>query len=352
MILGSPPDYDDPDEDSSEDSSLPDLGIKLTFMHCLGNEEPSWEENFINIFQPTALCISTVFMIIILIVYILHAKLRESLVGKITMGFLTNLILCYIVITDSFLKDNDKRRETTECILTGYAIIYFFHGYFLWLNSMAINIWLSFTNLSVARLKDRTKFLICLIYSQGLPLLLCAFTAIIDAGGIGQRAELLQSHPEVGKYNCYLGSMKTNQPQSYFKTPEFIYQQSVLILVQVSNLVFLVLTGLIIKSATVQNKRQAAREQFFSFVKIFFLLGFTWTAEVISTALAVEHGWEETFYVRLFLDLVNLFLGVLLFYALVCNKQVAQMTKAKILGRSLSNNYDPDEIKMSEMGET
>merc|ERR1712066_293703 len=125
-----------------------------------------------------------------------------------------------------------------------------------------------------------------------------------------------------------------------------IYQQSVLILVQLPNLVFLVLTGLSIKRASGQTKREAAREHFFSFVKIFFLLGFTWTTEVISTFLAVEHGWEETFYVRLFLDLVNLFLGVLLFYFLVCNKQVLLMTKAKIIRRSLSNNYDPDGLKM------
>ena len=35
--------------------------------------------------------------------------------------------------------------------------------------------------------------------------------------------------------------------------------------------------------------------------------GFQWTADLISTALAAEHGFEETFYARFFLDLVNLF---------------------------------------------
>ena len=35
--------------------------------------------------------------------------------------------------------------------------------------------------------------------------------------------------------------------------------------------------------------------------------GFHWTADLLSTALAVEHGWQETFYFQLFLDLVNLF---------------------------------------------
>ena len=320
---------------------------RLSFMHCLGEEEPTSQENFIKVFQPTALCISTVFMILILIAYIVLSKLRESLVGKITMGFLTNLILCYTVITDSFLQESGgrDRRGTTACVVTGYAIIYFLHGYFLWLNSMAINIWISFTG-RLSRLSERTKFVTSFAYAQGLPLLLCAVTAIVDHSGRGLRGERLLSHPEVGKYNCYLGSSRTSQHRSYFTTPEFIYQQSVIILVQISNLVFLVLSWLSIRSAGEQIKRGASTGHFGKFVKIFLVLGFTWIAEVISTALAVEHGWQETFYVRLFLDLVNFFLGVLLFVFLVCNKQVLLLMRAKILNRSLSSHYDPDDIKV------
>ena len=43
------------------------------------------------------------------------------------------------------------------------------------------------------------------------------------------------------------------------------------------------------------------------FAKIFTVLGFTWISEIVSTALHVEHH-QQTFHVRLFLDLVNLFL--------------------------------------------
>ena len=69
---------DYPDLEDSEDE------FSLTFMHCLGREEPLPGEKFNNTFQPVALAISTVFMILVLIVFILHAKLRESLSGKIT----------------------------------------------------------------------------------------------------------------------------------------------------------------------------------------------------------------------------------------------------------------------------
>ena len=72
----------------------------------------------------------------------------------------------------------------------------------------------------------------------------------------------------------------------------------------------------------------------------------TWIAELMSTALDVEYGYQETFYLRLFLDLVNLFLGVLLFICLVCTEQVYLLTRAKLLGRSISQRDDQDEINV------
>ena len=46
------------------------------------------------------------------------------------------------------LRDSDysvfDRRETVGCIFLGYAIIYFLHSYFLWLNTMALVTWLAF----------------------------------------------------------------------------------------------------------------------------------------------------------------------------------------------------------------
>ena len=94
------------------------------------------------------------------------------------------------------------------------------------------------------------------------------------------------------------------------------------------------------------SSKERGRAQFLRFVKIFCLLGFTWIAELISTALEVEHGYQETFYVRLFLDLVNLFLGLLLFICLVCTEQVYLLTRAKLLGRSISHQEDQDEINV------
>ena len=60
------------------------------------------------------------------------------------------------------LKDSDyslqDRRETAACVVTVYAIIYFLHSYFLWLNALALNTWLAVRPTSrLALLSERTK---------------------------------------------------------------------------------------------------------------------------------------------------------------------------------------------------
>ena len=97
MVKRTPDDYPDLEMETEDTEDE----LSLTFMHCLDREEQTSLEIFINTFQPVALAISTVFMILTLIAFIIHPKLRESLAGKITVGFISNLVLCYIALTDT-----------------------------------------------------------------------------------------------------------------------------------------------------------------------------------------------------------------------------------------------------------
>jgi len=354
MIIGSPPDYGDYTEDYVESSGHVAEETKLTFMHCHKPEEESWEETFSRTFHPLALSISIVFLFLTLIVYAFEERLRKTLVGKITIGFLMNLACCFIIITDTIMKEgdtSDDRRETLSCIISGYLIMYFFHAFFFWLNAMAIHIWLPLATcrLSFANCSEKKKILLCLLYAQGLPLLICGLTAAVDAAGRGNPYSDLQFYPEMGVYSCFLGSQKTSAGSSYFTTPVFIYYQSVLILVQISNLVFLVMIWIKMRQAgdgqdQEMNTKEGKRRNFSLFIKLFFILGFHWTADLLSTALAVEHGWQETFYIQFFLDLVNLFAGVLIFLVLICNKAVLGRIQKRVWR---DTDADTDGIQMS-----
>ena len=321
LVIGALPDYSDYSYTESTDGldyldySSP-APLRQTFMYCLEHEKLTWEQTFNAVFHPTALSISNVFLILTLIIYIIDEHLRESLMGKLTIGFIVNLICVFIVLTDNFIKDSDPRsdrRETIPCLLSGYFILYFFHAYFLWINSMAIHIWMSFTNIISVTASDSKKFMIAMIYSQGLPVLLCILTAIIDNAPTAKTKAENPYYPEIGVYSCYLGSRyKLVEGTSYFQTPIFIYQQSLLLVTIVINISLMAhvcwcfykaresysFSG----SIALETQRHLA-----TFVKISFVLGFTWISEIVSTALHVEHP-GDTFLARNFLDIVNLFL--------------------------------------------
>ena len=76
-----------------------------------------------------------------------------------------------------------------------------------------------------------------------MPLLITAITAIVDATGNGHgNAEDLLHYPNMGKYSCFLGAVKTSYAQSYLGRPEFIYFQSFLMILQIANMFFLGVT--------------------------------------------------------------------------------------------------------------
>ena len=92
-------------------------------------------------------------------------------------------------------------------------------------------------------------------------------------------------------------------------TPIFIYQQSILLITMIINTLLLVHVGVRYCSTNTSQgeKRRELTSQVITFIRIFFILGFTWICELISTALHTEHR-ENTFYARLALDIINLFL--------------------------------------------
>ena len=55
-------------------------------------------EKFSGVLYPAAVFISCFFILLTLIVFALIRDLRKNLFGKITVGFLVNVFLCYLVL--------------------------------------------------------------------------------------------------------------------------------------------------------------------------------------------------------------------------------------------------------------
>jgi len=318
IVVGSPPDYDYDGSGSEEEDELVE-----TFMTCYDTEPYNWCTEFTNYFHPIAIIISILFLLMTLAAYAAEKSLREHLHGKMTVVFLGNLTICFIVVALSWFQVAEV--DSGGCVLSGYLIQYFFLAFFFCLNAIAINTYLPFSMISATfqKVSETGRLVGFLIYAQGLPFLICAITAVIDATGPAPQSERL-TRPNMGVYRCFLGAQYTQPTRSYFVQPDFIYFHSVIILLQVSNLVLLALTiaHLVRGPDGGGTKRENIKSNIWRFIKLFIILGFYWTGDILSTALALEYGQEGTCGIRIFADLTGLFSGVLLFLVLVCNRQV------------------------------
>ena len=88
-------------------------------------------------------------------------------------------------------------------------------------------------------------------YAQGVPLLMVMITAAVDSQGSLEEVFL----PNMGNHECFLGSPDTSYRPSFFATPEFIYYESVLLLINILNLFFFCSAMKTIRAAYL-NKKQ------------------------------------------------------------------------------------------------
>lgn len=154
-----------------------------------------------------------------------------------------------------------------------------------------------------------------ILYVQGIPLLITIATWAID-----QRRIYLQvqqsirfdtiSYPEAGEVYCYMSySTTSDKKPSYFLRPEFIYVQSIQILLMLSNIVLFGLTANAYLSNIIspdnieafkQKKKNLKLLAKFFFVMIFFMFCI-WIFEFATSALIADYGIYETCCLRIIL---------------------------------------------------
>ena len=224
------------------------LTFQFSFMTCLGDAPaPSSCEMLTSTFHIICFSISTSFLIVTLLVYVFDDSLRKTnpLFSKITLGFISNLIICFIVLISNTLQSLENgNKGTLPCILSGYILQYFYLGIFFWISGMSFNIWLKFTQMSMqppSNEEENKKFWKYFIYAQGTPLMIVILTAIVDATAREEtNHENLIHYPNMGKYLCFLGAISnTSFKQNFFGRPEFIYLYLFVAIIQLSNIVFL-----------------------------------------------------------------------------------------------------------------
>jgi len=303
--------------------------IKVSYQNChFEVQNNACEKARWTVFN-IAFFVSIIFLIGAIIAHLIEPQLRDSTFGKISMMYLTNILLYFIfIVIDRF---GDAERGSGGCIAIGYFQQYFNLGFFFWISAMAFFFFVGLERLSPRTVSGSKKLFIALfVYAQGMPLLICIITVIVDE--VRKYKETYPKdypdfdphmYPEMGLFGCYLGYQQTGPRPSYFSTPEFLYVQMYQLIILLTNLGMFVKTAIYI----VKTRKQARtghesyhKENFLILIKLFVYMLCVWILEIVTSAIAAEHGINDTCPIRFVLDLPNAFYGVIIFLVLVCSK--------------------------------
>ena len=127
-------------------------------------------QKFTFIFYPTAMLISSLFLLLTLIAYVVDPDLHRPLFGKITLGFVFNNFIAYICLAGNYLSRHNRGMLPSSsfgCVAVGYLTLYTFTSFMFWINAMGANIFFKFSSiLSSSSDNDRVKFVLYTFYAQ------------------------------------------------------------------------------------------------------------------------------------------------------------------------------------------
>ncbi|XP_023325815.1 probable G-protein coupled receptor Mth-like 6 [Eurytemora carolleeae] len=291
-----------------------------------------------------AFILSIIFIILAIIAHFIEPLLKNTALGTLSIGFLFNLLMTYIIMIISRLATFE--RETPPCVLIGYLQQYFYLSFFTWNNAIAIIIG---QKLTTSRNRDsKKKQIICIIYAQGLPAVICVLTYIIDLF-VPEEGPNRAYFPEMGVYSCYLGSERTAVRPHYFLSPEFLYVQGFQLLLLLINLTWFIRAAMfIVKNRTTVGESDVnkQKENYVIVLKLFIHMCSLWICEIITSAIAVEYGVIETCKLRFVLDSPNAFYGVLIFLFLIVGKKAVR----KNLQETVSSWFSSSKEVNTEVG--
>ncbi|XP_055537392.1 G-protein coupled receptor Mth2-like isoform X4 [Wyeomyia smithii] len=276
-------------------------------------------EEIVDTARASGIVLSIPFLVATLLIYVCIPELR-NIHGKSLICYTLALTVTYIVLL--FINFHST---VIPCSVLGYMLYFSVLVSFFWLNVMCIDIFWTFSSGVVMR-NERKRFLYYSLYAFGSPVVILVLALIFDF------TELVpeEYRPRFGEPSCFIHKNKWI---------EFVYFYLPLLILVVANLYFFVVTAIRIiriqraTEAVLRNdserhsKFEKDRNRYGLYLRLFIVMGITWTFEIISWAAESENWF---FYVA---DICNCLLGVIIFFLFVWKQRVRQLV-AKRIGNS------------------
>merc|ERR1711953_1396743 len=221
----------------------------------------------------------------------------------ITLGFLINVFICYLLlaITYNFLLSDNSQDflGSNACKALGYIIHHTFIAFFFWMSAMAFNIAKSLSTMKIVRNNKSSlkTFLMYFLFAQGIPTCFTIFAVVM--GSIKPDDAPL---PNVGEFSCFI--VTAFNLSRHWQA---------------------------MKDIQTTSCSDGLLEHFTIIIKLSVIMGVPWILDVISAALQYSLG-SQIFSVRVALDILNLLTGILIFLSLICKPSVWSQIKASYSG--------------------
>ncbi|CAH0715356.1 unnamed protein product, partial [Brenthis ino] len=283
-----------------------------------------------NAYYIAAPLVSTFFLFLVLIVYVLLPELR-NLVGLVLMAYVLSLMGAFIFLVSLQLADLDYY----GCLSMTAITYFFFLATFCWMNVMSYDIWWTFRGYAksrpIHRRGEKFKFFMYCIYAWGVPLLMAAMLVIINNLDLSHIPWFVT--PQIPAAGCFLeGGQK------------LVYLYIPMLILILCNWFFFLMTAFNIwrlsrGTAAVNSDaagnpaaHRSQRNRLMIYLKLSLIMGINWVLEVVSFFSPDLNVWKFT-------DIYNLLLGLAIFLIFVCKKKIYMKLRNRYIDEHLSKSH-------------
>ncbi|CRK99458.1 CLUMA_CG012609, isoform A [Clunio marinus] len=265
---------------------------------------------------PLGMLFSLPFLLVTFCVYGLIPELR-NLHGKCLMCYVFALMILYTSLSIVQLESESFTPDTYPCKLAGYSVYISVLLCFFWLNVMCFDMWSTFRGGMRGRGGDKKRFFVYCLYAFGTTFLFTATIFIIDH---------LESIPQ--KFRPLMGMTRCLVQKNIWAEGIYIYLPISTILI--INITLYSITAYRIykvqrETSAIRNgdsqkhsKMDADKDRFLLYLRLFIVMGVTWTMEAISWVV----DDKKFFYAS---DILNCLLGVIIFILFVWKPKVKKL---------------------------
>ncbi|XP_059484657.1 G-protein coupled receptor Mth2-like [Neocloeon triangulifer] len=255
---------------------------------------------------PALFILSAIFLTLTLLAFILTPE-RNSIHSKAVVCQSGSLLVTYVCLTITYL--TGEKSHADICVIVAYIMYYFLMASFFWMNVMCIDIYLTFAG-SMLRSHKR-KFRAFFIYGWCSPLAFFVLTVFLD-----MKTQNPTWSPAIGLKRCWFQGFWSDF--LYFDGPisilllinSYLFGKTVWHLRRYQRE-----TKGMLRRGDSQVHNQNERNRLRLYVKLFFLMGFTWFMEIISWAVG---GQKAIWFIT---DSANCLSGVFVFWLCVWSNE-------------------------------